>query len=56
MPRRLTFRPLTKNLRAMDANNDGVLTPEEIQAFMRGTSKLAAQREDEHEQQEEEDD
>jgi len=42
-----------KIFKAIDANKDGVLTPEEIQAFVRGTSK-SAQRE--HEQQQEEED
>jgi hypothetical protein len=45
-----------KLFKAIDANKDGVLTPEEIQAFVRGTSKSAAQREHEHEQQQEEED
>ena len=39
-----------KIFKAMDANKDGVLTPEEIQAFVRGSSKSAAQHEEEHEQ------
>jgi Ca2+-binding EF-hand superfamily protein len=45
-----------KIFKAMDANKDGVLTSEEIQAFMRGIRKSAAQREDEHKQQQEEED
>ncbi len=45
-----------KIFKAMDANKYGVLTPEEMQAFMRGTSKSAAQREHKHEQEQQEED
>ena len=48
------FTAHEKISKAMDANKDGVLTPEETQAFTRGTSKLAAQRQ--HDQEQEEDD